>query len=71
MRVKYVPNKGALSGIAPFNTVYGPSPLPKQTAERGTLVAQPTADGYVILEVNDRQVECLLTCPSDCESHCT
>ena len=34
------------------------------------LVVQPTAGGYVILEVNDRQVECLLKCGEECEKKC-
>ena len=66
----YVPTTGVPSGIAPFNTVYGQHPSQDRTAEHGLLVAQPTTDGYVILEVNDRQVECLLKCGSECEGHC-
>ena len=70
IRVMYISTTGAPSGIAPFNTVYGQHPGPDKTAERGLLVAQPTTGGYVVLEVNDRQVECLLKCGTECEGHC-
>ena len=71
IRVMYVPATGGPSGINPFNTVYGHHPGQDKTADRGMLVAQPTTDGYVILEVSDRQVECLLKCGTECEGHCT
>ena len=70
IRVRYFPATGDLSSIAPFNTVYGPKPTAAKTAGRAMLVAQPTTDGYVILEVNDRQVECLLKCGAECEEKC-
>ena len=70
IRVKYFPNPGSLSGIAPFNTVYGAHPSRDKTEERGMLVVQPDPKSYVVLEVDDRQVECLLTCGKECEGHC-
>ena len=70
IRVKYFAATGLLSSIAPFNTVYGPKPSTAKTLARAMLVAQPTTDGYMILEVDDRQVECLLKCGAECEKKC-
>ena len=73
MRVKYFPGTGSISKtVQPFYTVYGRNPPVSNTAKRGTLVVQPSgANGYVLVEVNDRPVECLLKCQNDCESHCS
>ena len=73
MQVKYFPGTGLPSKtVQPFYAVYGRNPPESNTAKWGTLVVQPNgANGYVLLEVNDRPVECLLKCQSECESYCT